>query len=67
MNKVVIISEKKILSLFDSKEKKTIWKKELDKNVLGTYRVGKYLFLYTMSKWGMGYIYSSLLLSLIHI
>ena len=27
MNKVVIISEKKILSLFDSKEKKTIWKK----------------------------------------
>lgn len=61
MNKVVIILEKKIISLFDSKEKKTIWKKELDKNILGTYRVGKYLFLYTMSKWGMGNIYSSLL------
>ena len=59
MNKIVIISKKKKISLFDSKEKKTIWKKEIDRKILATYRVGNYLFLYTYSNWG--YTYSSLI------
>ncbi len=60
MNKIIItLLDKKEISLFDSKEKKTIWKKELNRKILGTYKVGKYLFIYTYSSWG--YSYTSLL------
>jgi uncharacterized membrane protein YgcG len=60
MNKIIItLLDKKEISLFDSKEKKTIWKKELNRKILGTYKVGKYLFIYTYSNWG--YSYTSLL------
>ena len=60
MNKIIItLLDKKEISLFDSKEKKTIWKKELNRKILGTYKVGEYLFIYTYSSWG--YSYTSLL------
>ena len=60
MNKIIItLLDKKEISLFDSKEKKTIWKKELKRKILGTYKVGEYLFIYTYSSWG--YSYTSLL------
>ena len=60
MNKIIItLLDKKEISLFDSKEKKIIWKKELNRKILGTYKVGKYLFIYTYSSWG--YSYTSLL------
>ena len=58
MNKLVVISNKKNVSFFDTKEKKTIWTKEMEKKVLNTYRVGDYVFIYTYTNWG--YTYTSL-------
>ncbi len=58
MNKLVVISNKKNVSFFDTKEKKTIWKKDMEKKVLNTYRVGDYVFIYTYTNWG--YTYTSL-------
>ena len=58
MNKLVIISNKKSVSFFDTKEKRTIWTKEMGKKILNTYRVGDYVFIYTYTNWG--YTYTSL-------
>jgi len=58
MNKLVIISNKKSVSFFDTKEKRTIWTKEMEKKILNTYRVGDYVFIYTYTNWG--YTYTSL-------
>ena len=58
MNKLVVISNKKNVSFFDTKEKRTIWTKEMEKKVLNTYRVGDYVFIYTYTNWG--YTYTSL-------
>ena len=58
MNKLVVISNKKNVSFFDTKEKKTIWTLEMEKKVLNTYRVGDYVFIYSYTNWG--YTYTSL-------